>query len=229
MNFISSDNIEKIISMLKDEVTKYIAKKNTLGKKTNEETNLDIDNNIKNYLNKKYPYYVFFSGKSGNYNIDPTMPTWVISPIASTLDSTHKLEHKAISLALVYENDSLFGAVYIPSTDELFYAVKEKGAFLNGKKITASNTSSIDITDNMYDSRPTSSAAIHICHVATGKADMYLRDKIRPWDYAAATCIIEEAGGKITTTTNGILTYYTKANILATNGLIHESLLPLIN
>ena len=228
MEFISSDNVEKIISMLKTEVTKYIEKSGMEIQKSNTNNSYDIDRTIKKFLIKKYPFYPFLSGKSGKYNINPTFPTWIISPIEATLKSAHKFKHKAISIALVYENDPLLGIVYIPSTEELYYAQKGKGAFLNGVQIKVSSQSSGRLPNTILDTNPTSSAAIHICSIASGKTEMYLRDKIRPWDIAAAKCILEEAGGRITTTRNDIITYYKKTDILATNGLLHTTLLHLM-
>ena len=228
MEFISSDNVEKIISMLKNEVTKYIEKSGMEIQKSNTNNSYDIDRTIKKFLTKKYPFYLFLHGKSGKYNINPTIPTWVMSPIESTLKSAHKFKHKAISLALVYENDPLLGIVYIPSTKELYYAQKDKGAFLNGVPIKVSSESPDRLPNTILDTNPTSSAAIHICKIAAGKSEMYLRDKIRPWDIAAAKCILEEAGGRITTTRNDIITYYHKTDILATNGLLHTTLLHLM-
>lgn len=227
MEFISSDNIEKIISMLKTEVTKYIKiTSNEMQKLDNN--SFDIDKTIKKFLIKKCPFYPFLSGTSGKYSINPTIPTWIISPIEATLKSSHKFKHKAISLALVYENDPLLGIVYIPSTDELYYAIKGKGAFLNNVPIKVSSQPSDKLPNAILDTNPTSSAAIHICNIASGKTEMYLREKIRPWDIAAAKCILEEAGGKITTTRNDIITYYNKTDILATNGLLHNTLLHLM-
>jgi myo-inositol-1(or 4)-monophosphatase len=137
------------------------------------------------------------------------------------------------------------GAVYDPLLDELFTAEQGEGAFLNGEKITVSATERLTeallCTGFPYDLRESSvnnldhfnnfimeaqairrdgSAALDLCYVAAGRFDGFWELKLNPWDVAAGTLIVEEAGGVVTDFKGSPLDIYGQET-LASNGRIH--------
>jgi myo-inositol-1(or 4)-monophosphatase len=140
------------------------------------------------------------------------------------------------------------GAVYNPMSDELFAAQRGEGAFLNGRRLRVSATSSLsrallatgfpyDIRTNNNNNmnyfkamavsaqaiRRAGSAALDLAFLAAGRFDGFWELKLAPWDTAAAWLIVEEAGGVVTGLAGGSYNVYAP-NILATNGLIHAEM-----
>jgi myo-inositol-1(or 4)-monophosphatase len=147
----------------------------------------------------------------------------------------------------------LMGAVFNPFMNELFFAEKGKGAFLNNRRLSVSAKSNIEsaclVTGFPYKwatvttdpipvferfirmglpVRRLGSAAIDLCWVAAGRFDGFWEYNLNPWDIAAGYLIIEEAGGRISNFKGEPYDIYDKET-LATNGKIHEDMLKLIN
>ncbi|MBR3386940.1 MAG: inositol monophosphatase [Bacteroidales bacterium] len=146
---------------------------------------------------------------------------WIIDPIDGTANYARGLENCCISVALVHEGVLSMGVVYSPWRGELYTAEKGKGAFCNGKPIHVSGRSfergfvftamstyrkdlartCLEIIYDLYmgccDFRRTGSAAIELCLMAAGYVDLYFEMRLMPWDYAAASLILLEAGGTI--------------------------------
>lgn len=76
--------------------------------------------------------------------------------------------------------------------------------------------------DKALDLRRSGSAAIDLCNVAAGRAELYFECVLSPWDFAAGSLIVEEAGGKVTTLDGGPLTLEKKCSVLATNGVVEK-------
>lgn len=147
---------------------------------------------------------------------------WIIDPLDGTTNFLHQLPFFAISVALQYKKETVLGIVYEVSRQELFYAWKDGGAFLNGKSIQVSATN--DMKDALlatgfpyYDFehidnylamikplmlhtrglRRMGSAALDLVYVASGRFDAYFEYSLSPWDVAAGALIVQEAGGKV--------------------------------
>ncbi len=176
--------------------------------------------------------------------------TWILDPVDGTTNLMYGFKYSAISLGLIVEGKPYAGIVYNPYLRELFTACKGKGAFVNGQPIfvtdnkaladslIAFGTSPYDrgkadetfrITKNVFlkcrDVRRTGSAALDLCNVAAGRVDGFFEMELQPWDYAAASIIIEEAGGKITDWHGNNLSYISKSATIASNGYIHNEFL----
>ncbi|MBW1988946.1 MAG: inositol monophosphatase [Deltaproteobacteria bacterium] len=174
--------------------------------------------------------------------------TWIVDPLDGTTNYAHRIPLFTISIAFAREADILFGLVYNPAMDELFRAEKGKGAFLNDEPITVSGvgelSNSLLVTGFPYNLatmldelverfgrclaasqgvRRLGSAALDLCYVACGRFEGFWEQNLHPWDTAAGTLIVEEAGGRVTTFDKGPYTPYEK-QILATNGRIHDML-----
>jgi len=152
----------------------------------------------------------------GTVNYLYNNPNWAVSIAA--VDVTHPMTEEEFTVDPAV-NKLLVGAVYMPATKELYYASAGGGAFLNGEKISgpfvgndlgsslvstgypytaddrARWSAKIEgIVDVVRDLRRLGAASLDICFVASGKQDVYIETKIRPWDWAAGAIIASEAG-----------------------------------
>jgi len=147
---------------------------------------------------------------------------WVIDPIDGTANYARGLRDCCISVGLMHNRKLILGVVYSPARQQLFSAERGKGAFLNGKAIKTSSRSFesgmffcalslynpqftekcseiiLDVYKQSNDVRRYGSAALEICLVAAGEAELHFEMKLLPWDYAGASVILEEAGVVIT-------------------------------
>ncbi len=144
---------------------------------------------------------------------------FIIDPIDGTTNFIKGYQHSAISVGLAKDGELIIGAVLDPDLNNLYYAEKDGGAFLNGERIRVSDCDlehslvlfgtcpyehelahkTFEVTEKIFykaiEVRRGGSAALDICYVAAGKADLYYELILRPWDWAGATLILEEAGG----------------------------------
>ncbi|MBI5493082.1 MAG: inositol monophosphatase [Deltaproteobacteria bacterium] len=174
---------------------------------------------------------------------------WIIDPLDGTTNYAHGFPFFCVSIGFEASGRMVFGVVYDPVLDELFTAGEGMGAELNGKPIKVSGVSSLDrsllATGFPYDLRTSrennldhfsnftlraqairraGSAALDLCYVASGRFDGYWEMRLRPWDVAAASLIVKEAGGEITDFSGSPFSIYGN-ECLASNGLIHGEML----
>ena len=172
-------------------------------------------------LKARFPEVGFLCEEEDLEDVSGHEAVWVIDPIDGTANYARGHENCCISIALVRRGEPVLGVVYSPWRGELYTAEKGKGAFLNGKPIhvsdrpfeqgilfTALSTyhkewsrycSDIiyDLFQECNDVRRTGSAAVELCLMATGFAELYFEMRLMPWDYAAAWLVLTEAGGTI--------------------------------
>lgn len=168
---------------------------------------------------------------------------FIVDPIDGTTNFMKDYNQSCISVGITYEGVQVGGIVYQPYLDEMFCAEKDKGAYRNGEAIHVSDCDLEhalvvfgtapyyeDLTKKSFakaqevfpyciDVRRSGSAAIDLCNVAAGRADMYFEYLICPWDIAAGSLIVTEAGGFISTIDGKPITLEDKCSILATNGV----------
>jgi myo-inositol-1(or 4)-monophosphatase len=147
---------------------------------------------------------------------------WIIDPLDGTVNFSQGLGDFCISIALIHKQQTILGIIYQPLLNNLYYAEKGKGAFLNNKKIHVARKKSISemigatecavtdearrknfetltkINDAIKSIRITGSTTLNLAYVAAGKLDFYFNNRLNIWDVAAGFLLIEEAGGKIT-------------------------------
>ncbi len=177
---------------------------------------------------------------------------WIIDPLDGTTNYAHGFPFFCISIALEENQKVILGVVYDPNFDELFVAEKGKGAFLNGERITPSTTSHVSdallATGFPYDIRTSKrnnieefsrfalmaravrrpgSAVLDLCYVACGRSDGFWELKLQPWDMAAGSFIVTEAGG-IVTSLGGETFDLSDKEILASNGKIHQTMVDVL-
>ncbi|MBR4858380.1 MAG: inositol monophosphatase [Clostridia bacterium] len=160
-----------------------------------------------------------FVGEEGENNFESKALRFIIDPIDGTTNFMQDFRCSCISVALCKENNVMAGVVYNPYTDEVFSAEKGKGAYLNGEKISVSDRLLSDglalfgtspyhpentdetfallrkVFDFSRDIRRSGSAAYDICTVACGRCEVFFEKELQPWDIAAGTLILKEAGG----------------------------------
>jgi len=177
---------------------------------------------------------------------------WIIDPIDGTTNYFHGFPCFCASIGLEVEGKVKIGVVYIPTLNELFHVEKGKGAFLNGERIVVSRADRLNrsllctgfpydvhehadfylryfrqfITKSFAIRRP-GSAAIDLSYLAAGRFDGFWEFKLHAWDVAAASLMVTEAGGKVTDFQGQPFNIYSE-EILATNGLIHQEMLQVI-
>jgi len=177
---------------------------------------------------------------------------WIIDPLDGTTNYAHGYPCFSVSIALEHEGDVIAGVVYDPMRDELFAARKGKGASLNGRQIrvTAVDTliKSLLATGFPYDRkvseknnmdyfhellmasqevRRDGSAALDLCYVASGRFDGFWELKLKPWDVAAGSLIVTEAGGMVSDFSGRRFSLHDE-EILATNGRIHHPMIEIL-
>lgn len=177
---------------------------------------------------------------------------WVIDPIDGTTNFMRGYRHSAISVGLVRDGEAVLGVVYNPYTDEVFHGVKGGGAYINDVPVQVSALpmdqalvvfgsspyyrekadETFDTVKRIFlscgDIRRSGSAALDLCYVAAGRCDGFFEAVLSPWDYAAASVIITEAGGFIGTKQDRHFTYEEKIPIIAGNPAVYAALQGLI-
>ena len=180
---------------------------------------------------KNYSFITEESGKIINKNKDIF---WIIDPIDGTTNFLHGVPHFAISVALQNKDEIMIGLIFDPIKNEIFYAEKNNGSFINNNRIRVSKKTNIDeclfASDNdgiksifpKLNLRNTGCAALDLAYVGCGRFDGYFHNKINLWDIAAGKIIIEEAGGKV----NNISDFnINEINIRAGNPNIYEKMM----
>ena len=161
---------------------------------------------------------------------------WIIDPIDGTTNFLNGVPHFCISIALLVNKQIVAGVIYDPIKDEIFYAEKDGGAYLNNKSIRVSKKNIIseclygaNFRKNLPEDliiRNTGSAALDLAYVSSGRFDGCLERNVNLWDIAAGTVLIKEAGGIVD---KFELNKFNKISIKATNERISRDLNKKIN
>jgi myo-inositol-1(or 4)-monophosphatase len=174
---------------------------------------------------------------------------FVIDPIDGTTNFIRNFSHSAVSVALLADGVPQVGVVYNPYADEMFTAERGEGAFLNGRPISVSQRGLADsivlfgsspyypelagesfalarkLFDLSCDIRRTGSAALDLCYIASGRCDLFFELKLSPWDYAAGSLIVTEAGGVCRSFDGGEPDFAKGCGIVAANPAAYEDYL----
>ena len=177
---------------------------------------------------------------------------WVIDPLDGTNNYFHSYPVFCISIALLEKGSPILGVIYDPNREEMFTAIKGKGAYMNGEKIQVSQTNSLKqallatgfyyefkkqrdtnighFVDFLYEVqgiRRSGSAAIDLAYVACGRLDGFWELGLQPWDTSAGFLIVEEAGGKVTKFDGSLFDPFFP-QIVASNSRIHSEMLEIL-
>jgi len=192
------------------------------------ETDLQCQNICFGKLRRAFPDHAFIGEEDGDDRTDilSDRPTWIVDPIDGTHNFVHGQKHVCICIGLAVNKVPVLGVVYNPILDEMFHAVRDRGAFCNGRRIRA-NTNVSDLERALVSTgighsrseaylqrtflalrsvvrtpcqcvRMIGSCALGMCDVARGTADVYYEfDVGGPWDTAAAAVVVAESGAKV--------------------------------
>ena len=183
-----------------------------------------------------------FFGEEEDCHIDRNAEyIFVVDPIDGTTNFIKDYHMSCISIGLIRNGKRYLGVVHNPYLDETFYAILGEGAYMNGKAIHVSNDSlensivlfgsspyntelakasfelAYEYFQKCLDIRRSGSAALDLCAIASGRAEVYFELILSPWDFAAGALIVEEAGGIVTTVDGGELPCLEKSSLLARN------------
>ncbi|BDP41435.1 inositol monophosphatase [Deinococcus aetherius] len=206
---------------------------------------------IREVIARTYPDHAVLGEEEGLAGGSGDAPyRWVVDPLDGTVNYAHGFPFSCVSVGLEERGERVVGAVFDQGRDELFTATRGGGAFLNGSLIRVSDTPTLTTpalvsTGFPYDGsgegnlalvarllrlgvpvRRPGAAALDLCYVACGRIDAYWEFGLKPWDSAAGSLILEEAGGTVTGR-DGVPTPYAPM-IVATNGRVHAELLALL-
>lgn len=215
-----------------------------------------IDVAVQEYLRQKlqalYPEVLLLSEEQARITVDADKAYWILDPIDGTQNFIRHTNMSAVSLGYYAHGALRFSVIYAPFTNELFHAVRGQGAYLNGQRLhvtdnkladslmsigtspyereyTASNWPMFqEVFSRCLDIRRYGSAAIDLAYVAAGRFDGYFEHNLKPWDYAGGMLLIHEAGGKVTDFTGQPVVIGQNCDVCATNGVIDQELLPII-
>jgi len=174
---------------------------------------------------------------------------FIIDPIDGTTNFIHEFCHSSISVACISRGETIFGAVYNPYLDEMFYAERGCGAYKNGKPISVSKRGvsegvfsfgstpyckqefgkqGFELAYKLFmecaDVRRLASAALDLCYIACGRLDMFFEFRLSPWDYAAGMLIVTEAGGRISDFQGNALKLKAPCSVIASNTECYDRL-----
>ena len=206
---------------------------------------------IKSVLSSEFPSYSFLGEETGMDDRKSDM-VWVVDPLDGTGNYSMKNPLFNTSIALVKNGEPVLGVVYCPVQDEMFSAVKGRGAFLNGVRIHVSSLSVLgkariafchgkgpdDVrrvarifsefktVNDVF--RQMGSSELELAYVAAGRLDGFMNIGMKPWDVAAGAVIVSEAGGAVTDIEGGRFSLKSR-DILACNAGIQKAMLGVLS
>jgi myo-inositol-1(or 4)-monophosphatase len=189
---------------------------------------LRAEQTIFELLSKARPGYGFIGEERGKVEGTDKTHTFIVDPIDGTSNFMHGMPHFAINIALEREGQVVAGVTYNPAVNELFWAERGRGAFLNDVRIRVSGRNRLSdcligtgvpfigkpghgqffkelhqLTQRVAGVRRLGSAALDLAWVAAGRYDGYWERNLNPWDVAAGVLLVTEAGGQVTTIEEG--------------------------
>lgn len=210
----------------------------------------ESERRIVTYLQKLLPEAGFIA-EEGSGSLTNESYCWLVDPLDGTTNFIHNIAPFCVSIGLRYKEELILGVVYEICRDECFYTFKGAPSYLNGQEIQVSEVDNLDesfialglpydsdnyretavaLVKECYGSvtgiRTVGAAAAELCYVAAGRFEGRIEGFIGPWDIAAGTLILQNAGG-IVTDFKGKDGYRNGREVLGTNGKIHAQLLEL--
>ncbi|NTV15213.1 MAG: inositol monophosphatase [Desulfobulbaceae bacterium] len=204
-------------------------------------------------LGRDFPEFPVLAEESRpDYRQIPTGPLWVVDPLDGTTNFAHGFPCFAVSIAYSLNRVSMAGVIYCPMQDELFLTWRGGGAWLNGRRLAVSRREKLvealvgtgfpyAIQENLdevlskfgrvlpkvRDIRRAGAAAVDLAYVACGRLDGFWERDLKPWDTAAGSLLVEEAGGRVSDFAAAPWDPY-RPEILASNDCLHGGLAGLL-
>jgi myo-inositol-1(or 4)-monophosphatase len=203
-------------------------------------------------LMKARPHYGFLGEEGGEKGEKGAQERWIVDPLDGTANFLHGLPHWAISIGYEFKGELRAGVVYDPIKDEMFYAEKGNGAYLNSRRLRVSSRKDIKMaavaTGVWIKEKEThkpwltqlegllaaganirrwGAGSLDLAYVAAGRYEGFFESLLHPWDVAAGIVIVREAGGQVSRM-NGSKYTLGSHDIMASNELLHAPLLKYI-
>lgn len=200
---------------------------------------------LREWLSRARPDYGFLLEEGGAVAGADRSHRWLVDPLDGTVNFLHGIPHFAISIALEHDGDIVAGVIYDPLRDEMFYAEKGAGAFMNDRRLRVSGRARLidavlatgipfvgrrrhpaylDMLDAVVNTtagvRRFGSAALDLAYVAAGRYDGFWETGLSPWDIAAGLILVREAGGYVSEIGGGHRMLET-GDVLAANDHLH--------
>lgn len=196
---------------------------------------------LEDKLKKVVPDAIFVGEEETSSKVSERGKYFVVDPIDGTTNFIKDYHVSCISVALIENLEVQAAVVYNPYLDEMFWAQRGKGAYCNDKKIQVSaqplsngivlfgtspyyeelHEKSFNMAYEYFkkalDIRRSGSAALDLCSIAAGRAELFFELRLSPWDYAAGSLIVEEAGGVVTTVEGEPVSFDKPCSVLARN------------
>lgn len=205
------------------------------------EADLASEKAVFEFIDSHFAGHRFLGEEGLQRNTGNSPYRWIIDPLDGTSNYVHHFPYYAVSIGLEQNDEMIVGAIFDPTRDEMFTAIKGNGAHLNGEPIRASINSTLqsamcmaslpvkvkrddlavrrflDVLEIAQTVQRTGSAALNLCAVAAGRIDAFWSTSLKPWDMAAGILITREAGGHVTSCTGNEFSVH-HPDLLATNG-----------
>jgi myo-inositol-1(or 4)-monophosphatase len=194
-------------------------------------------------LRSRFPDHAIVAEEGGNHKSSSDY-CWYVDPLDGTTNYAHGFPVYCVTLGLAYRDEVIAGVVFDPTRNELYSAERGAGAFLNGTRLHVSAAENLSeslvatgfppfatnhdlnvqfyfrFTELSHGIRRAGSAALDLCTVAAGRFEGFWELKLNPWDKAAGTLMVEEAGGRVTDVRGGVYSVLGD-DVFASNGLVH--------
>lgn len=199
-------------------------------------------------LQRSRPHYGFLLEERGAVEGRDNSNRWIVDPLDGTTNFLHGIPHFAISIALERDRDLFAGVVYDPIGDQLYWAEKGNGAFLNGRRLRVSSRRSMDealfatgipfkgtknhalflrqlenVMARSAGVRRFGAVSLDLAYVASGRYEGYWETGIHPWDMGAGVVLVREAGGFVTDL-KGKNDFLKNGEVLAASPDLHDQL-----
>jgi myo-inositol-1(or 4)-monophosphatase len=202
---------------------------------------------IVGHLREHFPDHAIVAEEGGNHRSSSEY-CWYVDPLDGTTNYAHGFPAYCVTLGLAHRGEVIAGVVYDPTHDDTYTAERGAGAYLNGRRMQVSRTEQLSesliatgfppfatnhdlniqfyfrFTELSHGVRRVGSAALDLCCVAAGRFDGFWELKLNPWDKAAGTLLVTEAGGRVSNVRGGTFELLGD-DVFVSNGLIHDQML----
>jgi myo-inositol-1(or 4)-monophosphatase len=216
------------------------------------DADLESEKTIVDVIRREFPGHAILAEESYRDSVDAEH-LWIVDPLDGTNNFAHGIPQFAVSVAYYRAGRAECGVVYQPLLDEWFVARRGCGAFHDGRAVRVSTAARLEqallgvgffydrdkimqatldaigdlFRQQIHGVRRFGAASLDLCWCGLGRFDGFFEFELAPWDFAAGRLFVEEAGGRVTTCEGRELPLE-KSSVLASNGLLHDALLPIV-